>query len=71
MFSAMKQVKQLKISGWPTIFGQDQKNLSFWPFLAFEGRLGGFKDPLEVWVQHETYRSMSGTYVQAILSQKN
>ena len=71
MFSAMKQVKQLKISGWPTIFGRDQKNLSFWPFLAFEGRLGGLKDPLEVRVQHETYRSMSGTYVQAILSQKN
>ena len=36
----------------------------FWP-------LGGLKDPLEVQVQHETYRSMSGTYVQAILSQKN
>ena len=71
MFSAMKQVKQLKISGWPTIFGRDQKNLSFWPFLAFEGRLGGLKDPLEVRVQQETYRSMSGTYVQAILSQKN
>ena len=71
MFSAMKQVKQLKISGWPTIFGRDQKNLSFLPFLAFEGRLGGLKDPLEVRVQHETYRSMSGTYVQAILSQKN
>ena len=71
MFSAMKQVKQLKISGWPTIFGRDQKNLSFWPFLACEGCLGGLKDPLEVRVQHETYRSMSGTYVQAILSQKN
>ena len=71
MFSAMKQVKQLKISGWPTIFGRDQKNLSFSPFLAFEGRLGGLKDPLEVRVQHETYRSMSGTYVQAILSQKH
>ena len=56
LFSAMKQVKQLKISGWPTIFGRDQKNLSFWPFLAFEGRLGGLKDPLEVRVQHETYR---------------
>ena len=71
MFSAIKQVKQLKISGWPTIFGRDQKNLSFWPFLAFEGRLGGLKDPLEVRVQHETYRSMCGTYVQGILSQKN
>ena len=68
MLSAMKQVKQLKISGWPTIFGGDQKNLSFWPFLAFGGRLGGLKDPLEVQVQHETYRSMSETHVQAILS---
>ena len=36
MFSAMKQVKQLKISGWPTIFGRDQKNLSFWPFLVWD-----------------------------------
>ena len=52
-------------------FWSGPKNLSFWPFLAFEGRLGGLKDPLEVRVQHETYRSMSGTYVQAILSQKN
>ena len=33
--------------------------------------MAGLKDPLEVRVQHETYRSMSGTYVQAILSQKN
>ena len=33
--------------------------------------MGGLNDPLEVRVQHETYRSMSGTYVQAILSQKN
>ena len=33
--------------------------------------MGALKDPLEVRVQHETYRSMSGTYVQAILSQKN
>ena len=40
MFSAMKQVKQLKISGWPTIFGQDQKNLSFWPFLNDLNQLG-------------------------------
>ena len=52
-------------------FWSGPKKMSFWPFLAFEGRLGGLKDPLEVRVQHETYRSMSGTYVQAILSQKN
>ena len=30
-----------------------------------------FKDPLEVRIQHETYRTMSATYVQAILSRKN
>ena len=71
MFSAMKQVKQLKISGWPTIFGRDQKNMYFWPFLAFEGRLGGLKDPLEVRVQHETCSTINGTPVQAILDQKN
>ena len=53
------------------IVGSRPKTVIFWPFLAFEGRLGGLKDPLEVRVQHETYRSMSGTYVQAILSQKN
>ena len=52
-------------------FWSGPKNLSFWPFLAFEGRLGGLKDPLEVRVQHETYRSMSWTCVQAILSKKN
>ena len=48
------------------IVGSRPKTVIFWPFLAFEGRLGGLKDPLEVRVQHETYRSMSGTYVQAI-----
>ena len=30
-----------------------------------------FKDPLEVRRQHETYRTMSATYVQAISSRKN
>ena len=30
-----------------------------------------FKDPLEVRIQHETYRTMSATYVQAISSRKN
>ena len=37
MFSAMKQVKQSKISGWPTIFGRDQKTClfdHFWPLRA-------------------------------------
>ena len=30
-----------------------------------------FKDPLEVRRQHETYKTMSVTYVQAISSRKN
>ena len=65
LFGPEEGGRQTKI-GWSR-----PKTVIFWPFLAFEGRLGGLKDPLEVRVQHETYRSMSGTYVQAILSQKN
>ena len=65
LFGPEEGGRQTKI-GWSR-----PKTVIFWPFLAFEGRLGGLKDPLEVRVQHETYRSMSGIYVQAILSQKN
>ena len=65
LFGPEEGGRQTKI-GWSR-----PKTVIFWPFLAFEGRLGGLKDPLEVRVQHETYRSTSGTYVQAILSQKN
>ena len=42
----------------------------FWPFLAFEGRLGGLKDPLEVRVEGETCRTNHGTHLEGILSQK-
>ena len=30
------------------------KKVIFWPFLAFDGRLRGHKDSLEVRVEHET-----------------
>ena len=43
----------------------------FWPFLAFEGRLGGLKDALEVRVEVETCRTINGTYFEGISSQKN
>ena len=42
----------------------------FWPFLAFEGRLGGLKDALEVRVEVETCRTINGTYFEGISSQK-
>ena len=47
------------------------KIVIFWPFLAFEGRLGGLKDPLEVRVEGETCRTIHGTHLEGILSQKN
>ena len=40
-------------------------------FLAFEGRLGGLKDPLEVRVEDETCKTIHGTYFEGISSQKN
>ena len=43
----------------------------FWPFLAFEGRLGGLKDLLEVRVEDKTCRTIHGTHLEGILSQKN
>ena len=46
------------------------KIVIFWPFLAFEGRLGGLKDPLKVRVEHETCRTIHGTHLEGILSQK-
>ena len=58
LFGPEEGGRQTKI-GWSR-----PKTVIFWPFLAFEGRLGGLKDPLEVRVQHETYRSMSGTGTQ-------
>ena len=47
------------------------KIVIFWPFLAFEGRFGGLKDPLEVRVEGETCRTIHGTHLEGILSQKN
>ena len=43
----------------------------FWPFLAFEGRLGGLKDPPEVPVEVKTCKTIHGTYFEGISSQKN
>ena len=37
------------------------KTVIFWPFFAFEGRLGGLKDPPEVPVEDETCRTIHGT----------
>ena len=53
------------------IVGSRPKTVIFWPFLAFEGRLGGLKDPLEVRVEDETCGTMHGTHLECILSQKN
>ena len=57
--------------GRQTKIGWSRPNLViFWPFLAFEGRLGGLKDPLEVRVEDETCRTIHGTHLECILSQK-
>jgi hypothetical protein len=53
------------------IVGSRPKTVIFWPFLAFEGRFGGLKDPPEVPVEDETCRTIHGTYFKGILSQKN
>ena len=53
------------------IVGSRPKTVIFWPFLAFEGRLGGLKDPLEVRVEVETCKTIHGTYFEGISSQKN
>ena len=47
------------------------KIVIFWPFLAFEGRFGGLKDLLEVRVEVKTCRTIHGTHLEGILSQKN
>ena len=51
--------------------GSRPKTVIFWPFLAFEGRLGGLKDLLKVRVEVETCKTIHGTYFEGILSQKN
>ena len=47
LFGPEEGGRQTKI-GWSR-----PKTVIFWPFLAFEGRLGGLKDPLEVRVEVE------------------
>ena len=57
--------------GHQTKIGRSRPNLViFWPFLAFEDCLGGLKDPLEVRVEDETCRTIHGTHLECILSQK-
>ena len=65
LFGPEEGVRQTKI-GWSR-----PKTVIFWPFLAFEGRLGGLKDPPEVPVEVETCRTINGTYFEGISSQKN
>ena len=43
----------------------------FWQFSAFQGHSGGLKDPLEVRVEDKTCRTIYGTHLESILSQKN
>ena len=47
------------------------KTVIFGAFLAFEGRLGGLNDPLEVRLGYKTCRTIHGTHLEGILSQKN
>ena len=47
------------------------KIVIFWPFLAFGRRFGGLKDLLEVQVEVKTCRTIHGTHLEGILSQKN
>ena len=47
--------------------GSRPKTVIFWPFLAFEGRLGGLKDPLEVRVADETCKTIHGTYFKGMI----
>ena len=55
LFGPEEGGRQTKI-GWSR-----PKTVIFWPFLAFEGRLGGLKDPLEVRVADETCKTIHGT----------
>ena len=65
LFGPEEGGRQTKI-GWSR-----PKTVIFWPFLAFEGRLGGLKDPPEVPIEDETCRTIHGTHLEGILSQKN
>ena len=65
LFGPEEQGRHTKI-GWSR-----PKTVIFWPFLAFEGRFGGLKDLLEVGVEDTTCRTIHGTHLEGILSQKN
>ena len=65
LFGPEEGGRQTKI-GWSR-----PKTVIFWPFLAFEGRLGGLNGALEVQVEDKTCRTIHGTHLEGILSQKN
>ena len=65
LFGPEVEVRQTKI-GWSR-----PKTVIFWPFLAFGGRLGGLNGALEVQVEDKTCRTIHGTHLEGILSQKN
>ena len=65
LFGPEVEVRQTKI-GWSR-----PKTVIFWPFLAFEGRFGGLNDPIEVRLGYKTCRTIHGTHLEGILSQKN
>ena len=64
LFGPEIQGRQTKI-GWSR-----PKTVIFWPFLAFGRRFGGLKDLLEVGVEVKTCRTIHGTHLEGILSQK-
>ena len=55
LFGPEDEGRQTKI-GWSR-----PKTVIFWPFLAFGGRFGGLKDPLEVGVEVKTCKTIQGT----------
>ena len=65
LFGPEEGGRQTKI-GWSR-----PKTVIFWPFLAFGRHFGGLKDPLEVQVEDKTCRTIHGTHLEGILSQKN
>ena len=65
LFGPEEGGRQTKI-GWSR-----PKTVIFWPFLAFEGRLGGLNGALEVQVEDKTCRTIHGSHLEGILSQKN
>ena len=65
LFGPEVEDRQTKI-GWSR-----PKTVIFWPFLAFDGRLGGLKDPLEVQIDNKTCKTIHKIHLGGILSQKN